>query len=69
MPSLPKDNNGHSVLAIAVDCFSKWVEVETFEGKHANKIAEWFERDIIARFGVPRIVRSDNGKEFDGEFA
>ena len=34
-----------------------------------ENIARWFERDIIARYGVPRIVRSDNGLEFEGEFA
>ena len=32
-------------------------------------LADWFEKEMIARFGIPKIVRSDNGTEFEGEFA
>ena len=27
IPAIPEDKNGVSVLIIAVDCFSKWVEI------------------------------------------
>ena len=53
---------------MAVDCFSKWAEIGIFPGKQPSLIANWFEREIIGRFGIPKIVRTDNGREFEGEF-
>lgn len=29
---------------------------------------EWFHETIVCRYGVPVVVRSDNGKEFQGDF-
>lgn len=69
IPSLPVDRDGDSVLVVAVDCFSKWVEVYKCPAKSPDLIADWFEKDIIARYGTPRIVRTDNGTEFEGSFA
>jgi hypothetical protein len=43
MPSLPADQDGDSVLAVAVCCFSKWVEVCKFPAKRPELIAGWFE--------------------------
>ena len=54
-------------MVIAVDAFSKWVEFGIFESKRAADKAEWLELNILARFGTPNIIRSDNGKEYDGE--
>lgn len=68
MPALPQDEDGDSVLVVAVDCFSKWVEVCKLPNKTPEQLALWFEYEIIARYGIPRIVRSDNGTEFEGEF-
>ena len=68
IPSLPTDRDGNSVLAVAEDCFSTWAEIGIFPGKQPSLIANWFEREIIGRFGIPKIVRTDNGREFEGEF-
>lgn len=57
------------MLAVAVDCFSKWTEVRKLPSKSPEFISNWFENEIIARYGIPRIVRTDNGTEFEGEFA
>ena len=67
-PSLPVDKDGESVLAIAVDCFSKWVECAKLPSKEPKHIAAWFEQEILARYGTPMVVRTDNGLEFEGEF-
>ena len=53
---------------VAVCAFSKWVELVKLPSRHPKYIATWFERELIARFGVPRAIRSDNGKEFGEEF-
>lgn len=68
IPSLPPDGDGDSVLAVAVDCFSKWVEVRKLPHKTPELLADWMEYDIFSRYGIPKIIRTDNGTEFEGEF-
>ena len=43
IPSLPRDKDGDSVLAVAVDCFSKWVEVFKCPTKTPGALAYWLE--------------------------
>jgi Integrase core domain len=69
IPSLPPDSDGNSLLAVAVDCFSKWVEVRKLPQKTPELLADWLEVDILSRYGIPKIIRTDNGTEFEGEFA
>lgn len=56
-------------MAIAVDCFSKWVEIKPLPSKHSFRVAEWFYNDVLARWGKPKFVRSDNGTEWGSVFA
>ena len=55
-------------LLVAVDCFSKWVEVVPLRDKRAETVAQWLYRELIPRFGKPRWIRCDRGREFMGEF-
>jgi Integrase core domain len=69
IPSLPLDSDGNSVLAVAVDCLLKWVKVRKLPQKTPELLADWLEVDILSRYGIPKIIRTDNGTEFEGEFA
>jgi hypothetical protein len=51
--------------AIAVDYFTKWVEAKTLVNINATTIQKFFWQNIIYRFGVPRELTVDNGKQFD----
>ena len=53
---------------MAVDCFSKWVEVVPLRDKRAETVAQWLYRELVPRFGKPRWIRCDRGREFMGEF-
>lgn len=53
IPSLPTALGGYKVLAVAVDCFTKFVELGTLRNKEASTVADWFERAILARYGLP----------------
>ena len=53
---------------VAVDTFTKWVEIGLLKSKAAIETAGWFEREILARFGTPNVVQTDNGTEYAGEF-
>ena len=64
----PTDPDGLTYAAIAVDPFSKWVEVGTLPSKRAFRVADWFHREIVARWGRPLMIRTDNGTKFAAKF-
>ena len=49
----------------AMDYFTKWVEAEPLATITKHKVRNFVWRSIICRFGVPRSLMYDNGKQFD----
>ena len=64
----PPDGDGNRYLLVAIDPFSKWVEAEPVPSLHSWRAAEFLYWSIVVRWGKPRYVRTDNGKEFSGSF-
>jgi transposase InsO family protein len=62
---LRKVPGGYTHLLVAVDKFSKWVEVRPITNLRAEQ-AVTFLTDIIYRFGVPNSIITDNGSQFTG---
>ena len=52
-----------------MDPFSKWVEIYAIPSLHSWRAAEFLYEDLVARWGKPRYVQTDNGAEFAGSFA
>ena len=52
-------------LIIAIDYFTKWVEAKPVTTITEAKVTNFVWKNIICRFGVPRAIVSDNGKQFD----
>ena len=52
-------------LVVGIHYFTKWVEVETLAIITEKNIWSFVWRCIICRFGIPRVLVSDNGKQFD----
>jgi transposase InsO family protein len=50
---------------VAIDKFSKWVEVHPITNLRAEQAVTFF-TDIIHRFGVPNSIITDNGSQFTG---
>ena len=50
---------------MTVDYFTKWAEAEPLATITEKKIRNFVWRAIICRFGIPRALVSDNGKQFD----
>ena len=48
-----------------MDYFTKWVEAEPLATITKKKVRNFVWRSIICRFGIPRALVSDNGKQFD----
>jgi ribonuclease HI/transposase InsO family protein len=62
---LRKAPGGYSHLLVAIDKFSKWVEVRPITNLRAE-LAVTFFTDIVYRFGVPNSIITDNGSQFTG---
>jgi transposase InsO family protein len=62
---LRKAPEGFTHLLVAIDKFSKWVEVLPIMNLRAEQAVTFF-TDIIYRFGVPNSIINDNGSQFTG---
>jgi len=51
-------------LVVAIDYSTKWIEAEPLAKITAKNVLRFFKRNILARFGVPALVVSDNGTQF-----
>ena len=52
-------------LVVGIDYFTKWVEAETLATITKKNIRSFVWKNIICRYGIPRVLVSDNGKQFD----
>ena len=52
-------------LVVDIDYFTKWVEAEPLATITEKSIHTFVWRNIICRYGIPRVFVSDNGKQFD----
>ncbi|GAU39457.1 hypothetical protein TSUD_290230 [Trifolium subterraneum] len=65
-PSSKREEPARQVkyLIVAVDYFTKWIEAEPLAKISASNILRFFKRDVLARFGIPQVVVTDNGTQF-----
>ena len=52
-------------LVVGIDYSTKWVEAEALATITEKNIRSFVWRNIICRYGIPRMLVSDNGKQFD----
>jgi hypothetical protein len=63
---LLKAPGGFSHLLVAIDKFSKWIEVRPLTSIRSKQAVAFF-TNIIHRFGVPNSIITDNGTQFTGK--
>ena len=51
-----------------VDNFAKFVILGALLDRKASTVAAWLMKEVIGNFGVPLVIKSDNGSEFKGLF-
>jgi transposase InsO family protein len=67
-PLAKSSRGGHTYLLVAVDKFSKWIEVVPVTNQEATTAVKFFE-SIVYRYGVLNSIITDNGTNFtSGEF-
>ena len=54
-------------LVVGIDYFTKWVEAEALANITEKNIRNFFWRCIVCRFRIPRVLISDNGKQFHND--
>jgi transposase InsO family protein len=59
----PRVQGGYRYLYVAIDRFTKWVEVEPVSTIPARSAVK-FIRGLVCRFGVPNCIITDNGSQF-----
>ncbi|KAK6160394.1 hypothetical protein DH2020_003775 [Rehmannia glutinosa] len=62
----PMATGQRKFIIMAVDYFSKWVEVEPMEKISASQVRRFMWKKLVSRFGWPRDLVSDNGAQFQG---
>ncbi|KAL0400407.1 UNVERIFIED_CONTAM: hypothetical protein Sradi_2384000 [Sesamum radiatum] len=53
-------------ILVAIDYFTKWVEAEPLVRITEGEVMKFIWKNIIFRFGLPRELISDNGRQFQG---
>ncbi|PFX13471.1 Retrovirus-related Pol polyprotein [Stylophora pistillata] len=62
---LPETNKGNKFVAVVVDMYTKWPEAYALPDQEAETIAHAVMDNFICRFGCPRGVLSDQGRNFE----
>ena len=52
-------------LVVGIDYFIKWVEAEPLASITQQNVKNFVWKNIMCRFGVPRVLVFDNGRQFD----
>ena len=55
---------GNQYILLAVDYVSKWVEAIAYPINDANTVVGFIQRNILSRYGAPRTIISDEGRNF-----
>lgn len=55
-----KDSNYHRFNLVAIDYFTKWVEIASYTNVTRQVVTRFIKKEIICRYGVPIKIITDN---------
>ena len=64
---LPLTQWGNSYILLVTDHFMNWVEIFAVPDQTANTCADVILNEVIARFGCPLSLHSDQGKNYESK--
>lgn len=67
LEELPMTDNGNKYVLVVSDYYTKWTESFTMPNMEATTVAGILVTDVITRFGVPNIIHSDHGSQFESQ--
>ena len=62
---LPETERGNRYNLVIGDYFTKWIEIRAMINTEAKTIASVLINHVISRFGFPRIIHSEQGRQFE----
>lgn len=62
---LPLSHKGNQYIQVVTDAFTKWVEIMPVPDQTAATCAEHLIDEIIARFGCPLSIHTDQGRNYE----
>ncbi|XP_057543365.1 uncharacterized protein LOC130821594 [Amaranthus tricolor] len=62
-PFLPAKGQRKFII-VAIDYFTKYVEAEALSSITDKQVCQFIWRNIITRYGIPRVIITDNGRQF-----
>ena len=65
MAPLPQGKRQVRFLLVVIDYFTKWMEAEALATITETKVQTFVWKNILCKFGIPRMIISDNGRQFD----
>ena len=63
----PTASKRHRFILVAVDYFTKWVEVELYIKLGAKQVEKFIKKNLICRYEISYHIVSDNGVQFQGK--
>lgn len=66
MGPFDKTSGQRLFLVVAVDYFTKWLEAEPLTRITEGEMMKFIWKSICCRFGLPRVLITDNGTQFKG---
>ena len=64
---LPRGKGQVKFLLVAIEYFIKWVETKALSTITEVKIQSFVWKNIICKFGIPRTIISDSGRQFNSQ--
>ena len=63
----PRATANRRFVLVATDYFTKWVKAEALANIKDVDVKKFFWNNIVMRFGLPQILVSENGLQFDSK--
>lgn len=64
---LPVSAHGNRFVLVAIDYFTKWPEAYALPNQEAETIADALIGGVFSRFGMPSVLHSDQGRNFEAK--
>ena len=61
---LTTTTQGNKYVFVMIDQFTKWIELEALSDQTAESVAKSLVDSFVSRFGVPKMIISDQGANF-----
>ncbi|GJZ72542.1 reverse transcriptase domain-containing protein [Tanacetum coccineum] len=62
--ALPQASGKLKFVIVAIDYFTKWIEAKSLARITGKNVKKFVWENIVCRFGLPRIIVTDNGTQF-----